>query len=290
MLNKIVSFYFSTWWMGYLVVVNQLDILRLFHLFVPTSGIVATLASLGTIAVLSLYFFVLMMKVVIPLAYFALSFSFYFKLISFGFVSSGVYFSFAFVSLHGIELYFQMLQMKLYWLLFLIYKEVKTLGFLLELVMETIEPLFSKLLLDSGDPSFNPNDTYQKIAQEFFELGVEPLKFVSAKLKAYVKFFKSFKKQQEPIVVKEPIVVPSFLFETEMEQVFGEFCNIDENNTIDIIVKKEKVNNFLFKMEMGQVFGEFCNIDENNVIEFPFHGFGILLFLGLRCYLIKKNK
>ena len=277
MLNKVLSLTFSTWWMGYLFVVNQLDVLHIYQSFqsTPTTGflstfvgmgIVSTVASVATIVVVSLYFLLLISKILVPLTYFALSFSFYFKLVSLGFVGSTLYLSFAYLSLYGFELYFQMLRAKLHWFLFFVYGEIKMLGFLLELMIEAVKPLFSSKLLDSGDPSFSSDEGYQKSAQDFFELGVHPFKVVSEKLKVYAN---SFQKQQQP---------PKKQDQQEEEEILEKF-----------VVRKSC---FLFEMEMENVFEEgckICTIDDINIVEIPFHGLGLLLLLGLRCLLVKNK-
>ena len=280
MLNKIVHVTFSTWWMGYLFVVNQLEVFNLFQMYVPAAGFVSTFASVGTIGILMLYFFLLTFKVLVPLTYFVLSFSFYFKMISLGLTSGFVYFSIAFWSLYGLEPYLFVLQKKLYWLLYLVYGEVRTLGFLLELVMVTVKPIFSSKMLESGDTSFSSDQPYQEKAKQLFDLTLQPLKvgygYVSEKVEEIFDTYQEYQKQQQQqqqqqqrqkvVIVEEPVI---------------------QNETVKMMMTTSPC--FLFEVEMQNVFGNPVCIENEDitVMHVPLHGVGGLLLLGLRC-LMKK--
>jgi hypothetical protein len=275
MLNKIVS-------LGYIFIVNQIEVFHLFQVYVPTTGFVSTLASVATIGTLGLYFFLLTFKVLVPVTYFALSFSFWFKTVSVGLTAATfVYFSIAFWSLYGVEQYLFVLQKNFYWLLYLVHGEVRTLGFLLELTMVTVQPIFSLKLLDSGDISFSSDQPYQERAKQLFDLTLQPLKIIcgciSEKVEKFFDNYQAYQKQEQPPPASPPPPPPQ-------QQVV----------VVEEIKNETASSCFLFEMEMQNVFGNQQQLPmciENEDIDFvhvvPLHALGGLLLLGLRC-LMKK--
>ena len=282
----------SAWWMIYLFVVYNVDFIQLLD-YVPDLWVLPVVTNVATVVVLCSYFFLLTVKVVLPLKYFVFSWA-SFKLVTF-LVVSFVTTSTGYLSRFGMDSYLGFIQTKVYCLLYFVLGQIKTLTFLLELIVETMRPVFSNKLVDSVKSEFSNDYVYVEGARFFFEMNGEFLKIVSNKIKnGYDGVFNGLLGMLFEMKMAYHQQQQQQQQEQQEQQQQQQQQQQDQQDVVTFVEEKVKPIQacFLFKMEMEQVFGNEqreCFLEERRVIEIPVHVvffFGVFVFV---CFLNKKH-